>query len=263
MTPSGQGAGMRVTALNVHPVKSTAIRPLRTMTVTLAGPRADREWIVVDAEGKPVSARELQALFSVRADTPDTDPTQTGALRLRAPGHPTLEVDHPTGDPEPVRLSRHDLSGVPAGEAADAWLRRVLGRDDLRLLWCDDPNRRRVSDDPDDPARARFPDAYLHSNKLHAATTINTIPGLITSISQATYLLWIDVSGLTDNSTALQTHIRRNTGLVLSDGATFQLSGTPHLRMNVACPRTRLNDALTRLRTAIDQLPASTLGASS
>lgn len=151
---------MRVTALNVHPVKSTAIRPLRTMTVTLAGPRADREWIVVDAEGKLVSARQLQALFSVRADTPDTDPTQTGALRLRAPGHPTLEVGHPTGDPEPVRLLRHDLSGVPAGEAADAWLRRVLGRDDLRLLWYDDPNRRRVSDDPDDPARARFPDAY-------------------------------------------------------------------------------------------------------
>ena len=96
---------------------------------------------------------------------------------------------------------------------------------------------------------------YLFANKAHAAAQINAIAGLKTQPSPATYLLWIDVTGITADSSALTEHLRRTTGLVLSDGAEFDPSGPAHLRMNVACPRARLDDALTRLRAGINSFP--------
>lgn len=165
---------MLLTAINVHPVKSTAARPLGAAEVLLHGLRDDRSWMVVDAEGRLVSAREVPALLHLVADTPATDPALDSALRLRAPGRPDpsqpeapyrpapdLLLDRPRGARVPVRLFGVDLEAVPAGDRADSWLRRVLGRGDLRLVWCDDPARRRL-----DPARtsaaehAAFPDAY-------------------------------------------------------------------------------------------------------
>ncbi|HEY0642983.1 MAG TPA: MOSC N-terminal beta barrel domain-containing protein, partial [Nocardioides sp.] len=92
---------MRLVQLNVHPLKSGAIRPVRSIDVQHSGLRGDRTWMVVDADGRLVSAREVHRLFHVVADTPDTDPTVRCALRLRAPGLPDLHLDEPTGDPEP------------------------------------------------------------------------------------------------------------------------------------------------------------------
>lgn len=140
-----------VAGLNVHPVKSTAIRPVERATVERAGFAGDRRWMVVDAEGGLVSARELHDLFSVVADVPQTDPDVREGLRLRAAGHPELTV--PDSAPEDVldevgvRLHRHDLTGAAVSHAADAWLRTVTGRADLRLIRCIDPTRRALNPD--------------------------------------------------------------------------------------------------------------------
>lgn len=137
---------MQISGLRVHPVKSTAIRPVQTAYVTRAGLRGDREWMVVDDHGELVSARELPRLFSVVADNP-----ATGAdvdLRLDAPGMPTLEAAHPAAELVPVRMfSEPPMRARPVGGEADAWLQRALDRDDLHLVWCDDPTRRAL--DPD------------------------------------------------------------------------------------------------------------------
>ncbi len=136
---------MQITSLAVHPVKSTAIRPLTRAEVLPRGLVDDRSWVVVDGEGVLVSAREEHGLFSLVADTPRTDPGLDRELRLRAPGLPDLALDHPDGDLVRVRLFSRELQGVPAGGEADAWLRTALGRDDVRLVWCDDPSRRRLN----------------------------------------------------------------------------------------------------------------------
>jgi uncharacterized protein YcbX len=95
------------------------------------------------------------------ADTPDTDPTVGCALRLRAPGLPDLHLDEPTGEPEPVRLFSLDLRAVGAGPDADEWLRSALGRDDVRLVWCDDPTRRTLQPGYARPGdHAAFPDSF-------------------------------------------------------------------------------------------------------
>lgn len=135
---------MQITSLGVHPVKSTAIRRVARARVLPRGLGDDRSWVVVDDEGVLVSAREEHGLFSLTADTPRTDPGLDRDLRLRARGLPDLTLDHPDGDVVRVRLFSQELQGVPAGAGADAWLREALGRDDVRLVWCDDPARRRL-----------------------------------------------------------------------------------------------------------------------
>lgn len=140
----------RVTGLAVHPLKSGAIRPVRTATVERAGFAGDRRWMVVDADSRLVSAREVHRLFAVVADTPQTAPEVAAGLRLRAPGLPDLLVDEaPVAEsaPEvvPVRLHRHDLTGALVSPAADAWLSEAVGRPGLRLVRCVDPTARALN----------------------------------------------------------------------------------------------------------------------
>lgn len=136
---------MLLTGLNIHPVKSTTIRSVDAAEVLRGGLAGDRTWMVLDADGVMVSAREEHALFGLTADTPATDPGLASALRLRAPDLPDLLLDTPTGDPVRARLFSQELTGTPAGPVADAWVRKAIGRDDLRLVWCDDPTRRTLN----------------------------------------------------------------------------------------------------------------------
>ena len=141
---------IEVTSLGIHPVKSTAIRHVRQAEVRPWGLAGDRRWMVVDGDFHLVTARELHELFTITADTPHTTPASPTALRLSAEGVEPLDVNEPDGEPVPVRLHDKDLLGRPAAEEASAWIRKVLARDDLTLVWCDDPTRR-----PLNPAYSR------------------------------------------------------------------------------------------------------------
>jgi len=131
-----------VTGLGVHPVKSTAIRSLQRATVLPWGLAGDRRWMVVDADGTLVSARELRELFLITADTPDTEQDLPVPLRLRARGYEPVDVAEPDSDLIALRMHSNDLWGRPAAPAANDWISAVTGRRDLRLMWCDDPTGR-------------------------------------------------------------------------------------------------------------------------
>jgi uncharacterized protein YcbX len=132
-------------AIAIHPVKSTAIRHVTSAQVRPWGLAGDRRWMVVDADSVLVTARELHQLFTITADTPETDPPAPKALRLSADGHDPLDLAEPDADLVPVKLFDHDLLARPADDQANHWLRTVLGRDDLSLVWCDDPTRRQLN----------------------------------------------------------------------------------------------------------------------
>lgn len=152
---------MRVTALHVHPLKSAAPGSLRSVEVLPRGFVDDRSWMVVDDAGTLVSARECHRLLLLNADTPLTMPGLDAGLRLGAPGMPVLDVSIPTGEAVPVRLHRNELGAVPAADRAHAWLRRALGRDDVRLVWCDDPTRRQLNPSHSSPGdHTAFADGY-------------------------------------------------------------------------------------------------------
>ncbi len=149
---------VRLEGLALHPVKSTAIRPVRRATVEAWGLRGDRRWMLALPDGECLTAREDHRLFGLTADTPETDPVLERALRLRADGQDDLLVDAPRGEPVPVTVHGRPLTGTEVTGARD-WLRSALGRDDLRLVHVADPR-------PLNPAHARpgeataFADAY-------------------------------------------------------------------------------------------------------
>lgn len=151
---------MKLLGINVHPVKSTAIRSVTEAHVGRAGLRGDREWMVVDSGGDLVSARELPRLFGIVADTPATDDSLEAALRLRTHGQGDLLLDHPTSPRRLVRVHRVEMKAVPAGAEADRWVRAATGRDDLSLVWCDDPTQRSLNPAWSEPGdHAAFPDS--------------------------------------------------------------------------------------------------------
>lgn len=93
---------------------------------------------------------------------------------------------------------------------------------------------------------------YIHKNKEAAREFINkNIPEITVTESEATYLLWLDVSHFTDDSVALCESIRKKTGLYLSEGAEYGGNGRFFLRLNTACPRETLNEGLSRLKKAL------------
>ena len=54
------------------------------------------------------------------------------------------------------------------------------------------------------------------------------------------------------DSVELVEFIREKTGLYLSDGAEYGENGRPFIRMNVACPKLRLEDGLARFKAGIE-----------
>ena len=77
------------------------------------------------------------------------------------------------------------------------------------------------------------------------ADVITVVPG------QATYLIWLDVRKLTDDSDALAKFIQEKTGLILSAGNIYGGDGHNFLRMNVACPTKTVLSGLDRLARGI------------
>ena len=95
--------------------------------------------------------------------------------------------------------------------------------------------------------------AYIFENKKRAADFLaRELPALKLIPSQATYLLWIDCSAVSDDTDALTAAIREKTGLVLSAGRQFGGNGARFVRMNIACPRSVLADGLERLKAALE-----------
>ncbi|WP_400996534.1 MOSC domain-containing protein [Agromyces sp. GXQ0307] len=131
---------MRVTRLRIYPVKSFAGLDVGSAIVRPWGLVGDRRWAVVDPDGTPVTAREVNALLGLTAE-----PLADGGLLLAAPGDgEPLRVDPPIGAaPIPVGHSRQ-REALPAGDEADSWLSERL-RMPLRLVWQPEPRERPVN----------------------------------------------------------------------------------------------------------------------
>lgn len=90
---------------------------------------------------------------------------------------------------------------------------------------------------------------YVFENKRLACEFINNeIPGMKADLSEATYLLWIDISAVADDSVDFCEKLRESTGLYLSDGAEYGECGRAFVRMNLATQRSRVLEGLERLK---------------
>ncbi|MBP5282633.1 MAG: pyridoxal phosphate-dependent aminotransferase [Lachnospiraceae bacterium] len=93
---------------------------------------------------------------------------------------------------------------------------------------------------------------YLYENKKCVREYVKEhLPKLHVVFSEATYLLWINISCYSKDSVELTEYLRRETGLYVSEGAEYGEAGREFLRLNIACPRTRLLEGLERLREGL------------
>ena len=70
---------------------------------------------------------------------------------------------------------------------------------------------------------------------------------------QGTYLVWLDCNALGLNSTELENLIVHRAKLWLDKGELFGPEGKGFERINIACPRATLENALTKLKAAVDE----------
>ena len=70
---------------------------------------------------------------------------------------------------------------------------------------------------------------------------------------QATYLLWVNFKGLNLTHQQLNSLLINKAKLGLNDGLIFGQEGECFMRINYACPRKLLIQALDNLKTAINE----------
>lgn len=145
-----------LSGITIFPLKSGAGVDLAASVVERRGLRGDRRWMVVDADGAGVTARDRPQLLRVRAETTDD------GLRLEMQGREPLSVPHPvaaTRAPR-VRIRGEACDALDAGDAAAHWMSGAIDKP-VRLVAMDERGKR-----PTDPERTRpgdemgFVDAY-------------------------------------------------------------------------------------------------------
>ena len=128
-----------IAGLYVHPVKSCARIGVERALVTETGLEWDRQWMVVDQQGKFVSQREEPRLTLVRPTLRASD------LLLRAPGMLALHLALDAIERETtVQIWNDRVQAGDMGDLAAQWFSDFLGRS-VRLARFD-PEVQRASD---------------------------------------------------------------------------------------------------------------------
>jgi cystathionine beta-lyase len=81
------------------------------------------------------------------------------------------------------------------------------------------------------------------------------IPQIKVTEAEGTYLVWLDCSGLSfDNDQQLIEFMNQKAEVGLNSGRWFGDAGSMHMRLNIACPRQRLETGLERIKVAVEGL---------
>jgi cystathionine beta-lyase len=96
---------------------------------------------------------------------------------------------------------------------------------------------------------------YLQANLEFLTTFIDTrIPRIKVIQPQGTYLIWLDCRNLHMDDEGLKEFMRSKARVGFDDGYLFGEGGSGFERMNIACPRPLLREALERIEKAVNSL---------
>ncbi len=136
----------RLVGITLYPIKSVRGVELSEVSIGPRGLLNDRDWMLVDANGRFVSQRTLGAMAQLVAHA-----TFNGLVIEHARCTP-LEVARPvTGPPREVQVWDDRVLAYDAGDAAADWLGSLFGQP-LRLVWMPPQTLR-----PVDPRYAGLP----------------------------------------------------------------------------------------------------------
>ena len=95
--------------------------------------------------------------------------------------------------------------------------------------------------------------AYLFANKEFAVSYLKEhCPKLRVVDSEATYLLWIDCSAYTKNTSDFCEWLRREKKLFITEGGQYRGNGASFVRINLACPRAQVAKGLERFAAGLE-----------
>lgn len=116
---------MHIDKPRIYPLKSARGLQLDSAEVQPRGLADDRRWMVIDAQGRFVTARKISSMVLIGARVQVSD----GALTLEAPGATSLRVSVPAAVSPKIEVEVWN-SHCPARVAdadANAWIAQVLG----------------------------------------------------------------------------------------------------------------------------------------
>ena len=98
--------------------------------------------------------------------------------------------------------------------------------------------------------------SYTYANLKHAVDFINThIPKINAYLPESTYLLWLDCSEMGFGTQhELENFFLDKAKLALNSGIDYGIEGKQFMRINLACPRSIVEEALNRLENAVNIL---------
>ena len=96
--------------------------------------------------------------------------------------------------------------------------------------------------------------AYLEENRNLVEETLKDVDGIDVIHAEGTYLLWLDCRKLNMSQEELDRFFVETVKLGLNSGKSFGPEGNGFLRMNIACPRSTVKEAMNRIVTAVKAL---------
>jgi cystathionine beta-lyase len=93
--------------------------------------------------------------------------------------------------------------------------------------------------------------SYIADNLALVRTHLESIPNVNLIEPGGTFLLWLDFRALGLSPDDLTAFLRQRAGWAVTSGQAFGLEGEGFARLNIACPRAKLNDALQQLTKAV------------
>ncbi|MDK2867026.1 MAG: cysteine-S-conjugate beta-lyase [Clostridiales bacterium] len=97
--------------------------------------------------------------------------------------------------------------------------------------------------------------AYIEGNMDFIKTFVDErLPGVTFKKPEGTYLAWLDFRGLNMDQSTLEKWMQRDLKLALDEGYIFGSGGEGFERINAACPRSLIEEALSRIERGIQAL---------
>lgn len=96
---------------------------------------------------------------------------------------------------------------------------------------------------------------YIEDNADMAIEYINkNIPEIKVEKPEGTYLLWLDFKSLNKTGEEIHNALVNIGKIALNDGSAYGAQGSGFFRINIACPRSILEDGLERIKKAVESL---------
>lgn len=96
---------------------------------------------------------------------------------------------------------------------------------------------------------------HLEGNVQYVADFVKErLPEIKTVKPEGTYLMWLDFNGLNITPEEITDMLIKDAKVAMNDGASFGANGKGFARMNIACPRYMVEDAMARIEKAVKNL---------